>query len=230
MKEAMKMVAGFGFAFLVLGCEQGSSEAFADLDSSRTAVKSNQVKVELDVLVNDEPLAKYRLGGMDYVLGQPGQEYKVMIQLDTPVRFLSHVYVDGIDVEGEGGIVTNTYRIAEGFRINRDEVAAFTFSPADESLAAKRGKTKDIGQIRAEIFLEENEKHGHRYHHKFLKSFGSPSTHTPNLGTAGGRRIASSLGWGTSFIRRPGGPAAVVGLRYDDKEGLCRRGVVQLCP
>lgn len=195
------------------------------------------VTATLDVLVDGIPRSKVSVGDVEYVVGRPGQEFEIRVSVSGGIRYEAVVLVDGVDTvngglrEGSGLITTNDL-IVRGFRQNHREVVAFEFTSPGNSVAASLGSMKRIGEIQAVIYLENPEyRSGDRvlYAHKNMKSFGSYGEGPGNLGTGAGRRIYSPIGFASHFVRTPGPPAFRLVLRYDDRTGLCRRGIERYC-
>ena len=190
----------------------------------------------LDVLIDGIPRPKVSVGDGEYVAGRPGQEFEIKVSVSGGIRYEAVVLVDGVDTlngrltEGSG-LIARGDLIVKGFRVNREELVAFEFTSPGRSVAASLGDTSRLGEIQAVIYLEDPEyRSGDRvlYAHKNLKSFRSDDG-AGNLGTGAGRRIYSPIGFGSSFLRTPGPPAFRLVLRYDDRTGLCRRGIARYC-
>jgi hypothetical protein len=108
-------------------------------------------------------LPTYQYHGATYVAGEPGQKYGVRLHNCSGGRELAVVSVDGVNVvsgetaaSGQTGYVLNARSAAEvmGWRKNLEEVAAFNFSAAGASYAAKTGRAGNVGVIGVAVFDE----------------------------------------------------------------------------
>lgn len=108
-------------------------------------------------------LPTYQHHGVTYVAGEPGQKYGVRLHNCSRGRELAVVSVDGVNVvsgetaaSGQTGYVLTARSAAEitGWRKNLDEVAAFNFSSANASYAAKTGRAGNVGVIGVAVFDE----------------------------------------------------------------------------
>jgi len=98
-----------------------------------------------------------------YVVGQPGQRYKLQVQNNSPHRYEVVASVDGLDViDGEpasfakrGYIIDPWSTITvDGWRTSDQSVAAFRFSAMEESYAERKGKGRNIGVLGFAFFHE----------------------------------------------------------------------------
>jgi hypothetical protein len=207
-----------------------------DQNSSSQAALEEDITASLDVLVDGVPRPKVEQDGVEYVAGRPGHEYQVRVSVSGRVQFEAVVLVDGINTltgrMGEDrGLISNGELIVRGFRLDNQYVEAFEFAEPGRSLAARLGDTSRLGEIEAIVYLEDpacRDGKAVLYGHKNMRMFDRPAG-GGNLGTGTGRRIHSPLGFGAHFLHCQGPPAARLRLRYDDHEGLCRRGIEQVC-
>ncbi len=122
----------------------------------------------LTVSLRDESgrlLDGFFAGGKDYVVGEAGTRYAIVIQNNTGYRYECVASVDGLDViDGRTAAYTKRgYLIQphgtleiDGFRRSSDAVAAFRFSSVRGSYAAKSGKSdRNVGVIGIAFFNEE---------------------------------------------------------------------------
>jgi hypothetical protein len=108
-------------------------------------------------------LPAYRCRGEYWVAGRPGARYSIMIQSHRGQRLLAVTAVDGINVIsgetgawGQSGYVLGAgegYEIT-GWRKSDAEIAAFNFTAAGGSYAARTGRPANIGVIGVALFLE----------------------------------------------------------------------------
>ena len=102
--------------------------------------------------------------GLDYVEGQPGHRYAVVLQNLTGERVLAVVSVDGVNaISGEtagsqqSGYVLEPWQRLEvrGWRKNLSEVAEFHFTSLGGSYAARTGRPQNVGVIGVAAFREK---------------------------------------------------------------------------
>lgn len=121
--------------------------------------------VRIDVVDRDsgQPLRQYPHRRSAWVAGDDGQPYTLRLQNLSGERVLVVLSVDGVNVvtgetaaPSQSGYVLAPYARAEidGWRKSMHEVAAFRFSAAGESYAARTGRPFDLGVIGAAVFRE----------------------------------------------------------------------------
>jgi hypothetical protein len=121
--------------------------------------------VDLQVLDLDrqETLPRHPHRGRDYIEGQPGHRYAVVLQNLTGERVLAVVSVDGVNaISGQtagsqqSGYVLGPWQRMEvrGWRKNLSEVAEFQFTSLGESYAARTGRPGNVGVIGVAAFRE----------------------------------------------------------------------------
>lgn len=103
-------------------------------------------------------------GGRQYVVGEPGQRYTILVQNNTNYRFECVASVDGLDViDGRPADFTKRgYLVApygtleiDGFRQSADAVAAFRFSSVRGSYSARSGQgDRNVGVVGVAFFNE----------------------------------------------------------------------------
>lgn len=108
-------------------------------------------------------LPTYFHGGEYWVPGAPGARYAIQIRNRLGGRLLAVAAVDGVNVVsgetaswGQSGYVYGpgqAYQIT-GWRKSSDEVAAFEFTAAPNSYAARTGRAANIGVIGVALFRE----------------------------------------------------------------------------
>jgi len=124
----------------------------------------------LDVALRGEGgefLSGLEAGGNQYVTGEGGRRYSIVLRNNSPGRVEAVVSVDGLDViKGEpAGITNRGYLISahdtleiEGFRRSEAEVAAFRFGTVSQSYAdRKHGDTRNVGVIGVAFFHEQGD-------------------------------------------------------------------------
>ena len=124
-----------------------------------------QTLVDLQVLDLDrqETLPRHPHRGRDYIEGQPGHRYAVVMQNLTGQRVLAVVSVDGVNaISGQtagsqqSGYVLGPWQRMEvrGWRKNLSEVAEFQFTSLGDSYAARTGRPGNVGVIGVAAFRE----------------------------------------------------------------------------
>jgi len=118
------------------------------------------------VSVTDESgyaMSSAQVGNKRYVVGQPGQRYKLTVQNNSAQRFEVVASVDGLDViDGQAasfakrGYILDPWSsiTVDGWRTGNDTVAAFRFSGMEDSYADRKGDGRNIGVIGFAFFHE----------------------------------------------------------------------------
>ena len=124
-----------------------------------------QALVDLQVLdlERQQTLPRHPHRGRDYIEGQPGHRYAVVLQNLTGERVLAVVSVDGVNaISGQtagsqqSGYVLGPWQRMEvrGWRKNLSEVAEFQFTSLGDSYAARTGRPGNVGVIGVAAFRE----------------------------------------------------------------------------
>jgi hypothetical protein len=99
--------------------------------------------------------------GRAYVVGKPGNEYRIAVRNRRGEDLLAVVSVDGVNVvSGEtahtrqGGYVVNAWQRMDigGWRKSLGETAAFYFTSLGDSYAARTGRPDNVGVIGVALF------------------------------------------------------------------------------
>ncbi len=118
------------------------------------------------VSVTDESgqaMSSAQVGDKRYVLGSPGQRYKLSVQNNSSSRFEVVASVDGLDViDGDTASFAKRGYILDpwgsitidGWRTGNDTIAAFRFSGMDDSYADRKGDGRNVGVIGFAFFHE----------------------------------------------------------------------------
>ncbi|MFT3774442.1 MAG: hypothetical protein QM820_54475 [Minicystis sp.] len=103
-------------------------------------------------------------GGRDYVVGEAGHRYSIVVKNNTNFRLEVVLSVDGLDVlDGKAAAFNKRGYLVDprseveidGFRQSLDTVAAFRFGSVRGSYAAqKHGDTRNVGVIGVAVFNE----------------------------------------------------------------------------
>lgn len=133
---------------------------------TRFAISGGHVEVSLRA-GDGQFLSGFTAGGRDYVTGEAGQRYTIVIDNRTPGRIEAVVSVDGLDVVdgrsasyGKRGYLLEAHGHLEidGFRRSESEVAAFRFGSVANSYAGrKHGNTRNVGVIGLAFFHEQGD-------------------------------------------------------------------------
>jgi hypothetical protein len=109
-------------------------------------------------------LSGYTASGKNFVVGEAGQRYTIILRNNTDLRFEVVMSVDGLDVmdgkdasfKKRGYIVDPRSELeVDGFRQSSDTVAAFRFGSVRNSYAnQKHGDTRNVGVIGVALFHE----------------------------------------------------------------------------
>jgi hypothetical protein len=187
------------------------------------------------------PLAVHWHGGRAYVVGRPGDEYRVMVHNRGGEDLLAVVSVDGVNVlsgetasAGQDGYVVEPWRRVEigGWRKSLDEVAAFYFTSLGDSYAARTGRPANVGVIGVALFRRAAppppmqqiapEAKAEKDASRAKRAQAAPSA---PLGTGHGRREDSPVRQ-VEFERASARPAEVVTIYYDSRANLVAQGVI----
>jgi hypothetical protein len=109
-------------------------------------------------------LSGFTAGGRNYVIGEAGDRYSIVVRNHAPDRVECVVSVDGLDVlDGKpasfrkrGYLIDGHGQVeVEGFRTSTDAVAAFRFGSVRGSYASqKHGDSRNVGVIGVAVFHE----------------------------------------------------------------------------
>ncbi len=111
-------------------------------------------------------LGGFSARGDEFVVGENGQKYSIVLKNNTARRLEAVVSVDGLDVmDGRNAsfakrgyiLQPNGSLTIKGFRRSTFEVAAFRFSSVSDSYASlKHGDTRNVGVIGVAVFHEKS--------------------------------------------------------------------------
>lgn len=162
------LTSPFSIASLLYNDEQGAREMANASGFRRTAagmftVANGAVAVGLRDERNNF-LTGFVAGDRNYVVGEAGRRYSIVLRNRTPIRFECVISVDGLDVlDGKAASFTKRGYLLdphgeleiEGFRQSMDAVAAFRFGSVRGSYAnQKHGETRNVGVIGIALFHE----------------------------------------------------------------------------
>jgi hypothetical protein len=205
-----------------------------------------------DIAIQDRAsgreLPVYWHEGRAYVVGKPGNEYKVVVRNRIGDDVLAVVSVDGVNaVTGEtatpdqgGYIVAGRDRLdVTGWRKSLGQTAAFYFTSLGDSYASRTGRPGDVGVIgvalfrrAAEVYEEpqpywdkRRESGAGKQDAPTAKSMPKNAQPSAPIGTGHGRRETSPAQWG-EFQRATAQPEEIVAIYYDSHPNLVAQGVI----
>jgi hypothetical protein len=199
--------------------------------------------------------------GEYWVAGKPGATYAIEIRNHLDQRLLAVTAVDGVNVIsgataawGQTGYVFDPgqyYRIT-GWRKSDTEVAAFTFTAAPNSYAARTGRPANVGIIGVALFRERQPQEvyippppqvvapspslvdapatrplaGRATQSPQSAARSAEPARAPKPGTGHGEREYSYV-TNTEFDRMQTQPNEVIRIRYDSLDNLIAMGIVE---
>ena len=191
-------------------------------------------------------LPTYYHHGEYWVAGAPGARYSITINNQSGGRLLAVTAVDGVNVVsgdtaawGQTGYVYapgQHYEIT-GWRKSNDEVAAFEFTAAPNSYAARTGRAVNIGVIGVALFRERvalvaapmpvmpMAESAASEVSAASQPLADRAVRSRKLGTGHGQREDSHVD-NIEFERQQDVPDEVVRIRYDSSENLIAMGVI----
>jgi hypothetical protein len=192
-------------------------------------------------------LAIHHHEGRAYVVGQPGNEYQVVLRSRAANDLLAVVSVDGVNVmSGEtasprqgGYVVSPGSRLAvRGWRKTLDEVAAFYFTSLGDSYAARTQRPENVGVIGVALFQRLRrvpelsvgpapmlKRDGNTLDQTAESRPSAQAAPSAPLGTGHGRREESAMRW-VDFERATAAPAETLAIYYDSYRNLVARGIL----
>ena len=217
-----------------------------------------QTLVDLQVLDLDrqQTLPRYPHRGRDYIEGQPGHRYAVVLQNLTGGRVLAVVSVDGVNaISGEtagsrqSGYVLGPWQRMEvrGWRKSLSEVAEFEFTSLGDSYAARTGRPGNVGVIGVAAFRERPRQFdypadvasaapmGRAEAQASADAAGAPYQNKQSREAAPASRQQLGTGHGqrrwdaattAQFERDSSQPNQVLSVWYDATEALVARGIL----
>ena len=242
------------------------SLAIVLLGASASALAAGQL-ADVSVLDRDSGviLPTHYYHGEYWVAGRPGARYALRISSHSGERLLAVTAVDGVNaVSGETASFDQTgyvfapwqsYDIA-GWRKSDAEVAAFVFTAAPASYAARTGRPFNVGVIGVALFRERVPEPPPMpvlpdvamasppaaapsgaaapaeaaplaaNRAELLADSTSRARATAKLGTGHGEREYSWVQH-TGFERRSSQPDEIIRIRYDSYENLVAKGVIR---
>jgi hypothetical protein len=125
-----------------------------------------QDRFELEVLVNERPLAEYYARGRTYVEALQGAEYELRVRNPTPYRVAVALSVDGLNtIDARHTTAWNSSKwvidpyqtiTIGGWQMSTERARRFYFTNERDSYGAKLGQTANLGVIAAVVFRERH--------------------------------------------------------------------------
>ncbi|MBW2528549.1 MAG: hypothetical protein JRI23_30530 [Deltaproteobacteria bacterium] len=151
---------------------QAMIDSWGGSPSYRTRFPINGGHLEVALRQGDGGmLSGFSAGGRNYVTGDAGERYSIVIDNRTPGRIETVISVDGLDVIdgrpasfGKRGYLLEPHGHLEieGFRRSEREVAAFRFGSVRSSYASrKHGDARNVGVIGFAFFHEQGDSPHH---------------------------------------------------------------------
>jgi hypothetical protein len=194
------------------------------------------------------PLPVYWHQGRAYVVGKPGNEYRIAVRNRQGADLLAVMSVDGVNViTGEtahpmqsGYVLGPRGRLeVKGWRKSLARTAAFYFTELDDSYAARTGRPDNVGVIGVALFRKKAEPP-----QPFSGIARAPRADAPaersaaDAGKAAGAQAAAPLATGhgrvetsyarhVAFERATAIPEETVVIRYDSYRNLVALGVIR---
>jgi len=178
--------------------------------------------------------------GQAYVVGKPGNEYRIAVRSRRGEDLLAVMSVDGVNViTGEsahprqsGYVLAPRGRLeVKGWRKSLARTAAFYFTELGDSYAARTGRPENVGVIGVALFRRRPEPP-----QPFSGIAPAPRAEARSgreaadaaapLGTGHGR-IETSHARHVVFERATATPAETVTIRYDSYRNLVALGVIR---
>lgn len=239
----------------------GALASAALLVSVPAMAEGQMVDVRIVNRDSGRTLPVYAFKGDLWVAGEPGARYAVQLTNQSRGRLLNVVSVDGVNVvSGETaafdqtGYVLDAYQRYDvaGWRKSRKEIAAFEFTRAPNSYAARTDRPDDVGVIGVAVFREKQPEWASREQDQWSSGRGSYGKSAPEprtgpvpksgsadrslqfdkqgslkqeLGTAHGDRERDRVG-STEFERDSKRPDEIIRIRYDSYANLVKMGVI----
>jgi len=178
--------------------------------------------------------------GQAYVVGKPGNEYRIAVRSREAGEVLAVMSVDGVNVitgetadpQQSGYVLAPRGRLeVKGWRKSLARTAAFYFTALGDSYAARTGRPQNVGVIGVALFRKKPARP-----QPFSGIAPAPSAESRSnreaadaaapLGTGHGR-IETSHARHVVFERATAKPAETVTIRYDSYRNLVALGVVR---
>lgn len=151
------------FPLLVAGAALGTTASAIAHDGTSSWVSGGIAGIEIIDRASGETLGVHPWRGDRFVVGTPGNEYRLRIRNLTGARILAVTSVDGVNVvsgdtasPAQSGYVLGAWQTLDidGWRTSLQQTAAFYFTEHANSYAARTGRPNDVGVIGVAVFRE----------------------------------------------------------------------------
>jgi hypothetical protein len=223
--------------------------------STCLALSAHAVGRLADIVIHDRATGRdlpvHWHEGRAYVVGKPGNEYRIEIRSRSGEDLLAIMSVDGVNVlsgktasatQGGGYVLSGWQRMSVlGWRKSLQETAAFYFTSLGDSYAGRTGRPDNVGVIGVALYqrkreplaqAEESSPYRERREMDSAKRLGSATQNAPAapaasapLGTGHGRREHSPTHF-VQFERSTDQPVETIAIYYDSYRNLVAQGVL----
>lgn len=171
--------------------------------------------------------------GRAYVVGKPGNEYRIAVRNRLGEDLLAVVSVDGVNVvtgqtadPSQGGYVISPQgRLdIQGWRRSLHQTAAFYFTSLADSYAARTGRPDNVGVVGLALFRKRHTPSPSPIGR--AEPLSRDRAAEARIGTGHGRHETSHAYY-ADFERASSTPAQVITLYYDSRANLIARGVIR---
>ena len=178
-------------------------------------------------------LQVYRHEGRAYMVGKPGNEYRITVRNRLREDLLAVVSVDGVNVitgqsadpQQSGYVLSPRGRLElQGWRRNLSQTAAFYFTSLPDSYAARTGRPDHVGVIGVALFRRRQAPPPAPIGEAGPLSRDRAAE--AGIGTGHGRHETSHAYY-VQFERATSTPAETIALYYDSRANLVARGVIR---
>jgi hypothetical protein len=179
-------------------------------------------------------LQVYRHEGRAYVVGKPGNEYRITVRNRLREDLLAVLSVDGVNVitgqtadpQQSGYVLAPRGRLdIQGWRRNLSRTAAFYFTPLPDSYAARTGRPDHVGVIGVALFRKRQGPPPATIGEAGPMSRDRAAAEA-RIGTGHGRHETSHAYY-VQFERASSAPAETIAIYYDTRANLVARGVIR---
>ena len=148
---------------LVAGAAVSASGCVTAGESRGTWVSGGVAAIEVIDRSSDSTLEVYPSRNDWFVIGTPGNEYRLRIRNLTGARILAVTSVDGVNIvsgdsasPAQSGYVLGPWETldVDGWRTSLRKTAAFYFTTLADSYATRTGRPDDLGVIGVAVFRE----------------------------------------------------------------------------
>jgi hypothetical protein len=171
--------------------------------------------------------------GRAYMVGKPGNEYRITVRNRLREDLLAVVSVDGVnaitgqtaDPRQSGYVLSPRGRLdIQGWRRNLGQTAAFYFTSLPDSYAARTGRPDHVGVIGVALFRKRQAPPPAPIGE--ARPLSRDRAAEAQIGTGHGRHETSHA-YHVQFERASSTPAETIALYYDTRANLVARGVIR---